>query len=167
MGLKARNLISLATIYIIVVSLILAGTYWGSAITSAVVQSLPVPRKQTIVIDPGHGGEDGGAVSEDGTSESGINLEIALKLNDLLRFFGQKTAMIRTDDVSVNTPGLATFHQRKSLNFLSMSLPNKTQAAAQHPARKANVIKSLTLLGPDFFKGTVTGLRTAKTGLSC
>ena len=67
-----------------------------------------------FVIDAGHGGEDGGAVSEDGTSESGINLEIALKLNDLLRFFGQKTAMIRTDDFSVNTPGLATFQQRKS-----------------------------------------------------
>ena len=67
-----------------------------------------------FVIDAGHGGEDGGAVAVDGTSESGINLEIALKLNDLLRFFGQKTAMIRTDDIAVNTPGLATFQQRKS-----------------------------------------------------
>ena len=34
----------------------------------------------TLVIDPGHGGIDGGAISTDGTKESDINLAIALKL---------------------------------------------------------------------------------------
>ena len=67
-----------------------------------------------FVIDAGHGGEDGGAVAADGTPESGINLDIALKLNALLRFFGYRTAMIRTEDISIDTPGLATFRQRKS-----------------------------------------------------
>ena len=38
---------------------------------------------QTLVLDAGHGGEDGGAVSLSGVPESGINLSIALKLDAL------------------------------------------------------------------------------------
>ena len=75
-----------------------------------------------FVIDAGHGGEDGGAVSADGTPESGINLEISLRLRDLLHFYGMETCMIRTEDVSVNTPGLATFRERKSSD-----LKNRTE----------------------------------------
>jgi N-acetylmuramoyl-L-alanine amidase len=36
--------------------------------------------KKTIMIDPGHGGIDGGAVSKNGTIEKDINLKISLKL---------------------------------------------------------------------------------------
>ena len=52
----------------------------------------------TLVIDAGHGGIDGGAISADGTKESDINLQIALKLESIVRFCGQKTAMTRWDD---------------------------------------------------------------------
>lgn len=52
----------------------------------------------TLVIDPGHGGIDGGAISTDGTKESDINLEIALKLRSLAEFVGQSTVMTREDD---------------------------------------------------------------------
>ena len=52
----------------------------------------------TLVIDPGHGGIDGGAISTDGTKESDINLAIALKLRALAEFIGQKTVMTREDD---------------------------------------------------------------------
>ena len=41
-----------------------------------------------IVIDPGHGGEDGGAVAADGTPESGINLAISLKTRDMFELVG-------------------------------------------------------------------------------
>lgn len=67
----------------------------------------------TVVIDPGHGGEDGGAVSADGFSESQLNLAVAQKLSDLLRFTGQKTKMTRTEDISIHSEGLATMRQRK------------------------------------------------------
>ena len=42
-----------------------------------------------VVIDAGHGGEDGGAVSKDGIHESQLNLEIAHRLDDLLHLLGQ------------------------------------------------------------------------------
>lgn len=80
----------------------------GSAIHAAITYEPPV----TVVIDAGHGGEDGGAVSVTGVHESGINLEIALRVNDLLHLLGIETAMIRTGDVSVYTEG-STVAQKK------------------------------------------------------
>lgn len=77
---------------------------------------------RVFVIDAGHGGEDGGAVSASGTPESGINLEISLRLRDLLHFCGMETHMIRTEDISVNTPGLATFRERKSSDLKNRTM---------------------------------------------
>ena len=52
----------------------------------------------TLVIDPGHGGFDGGAISDDGSKESDINLAIALKLRCLSELLGQPLTMTREDD---------------------------------------------------------------------
>lgn len=57
--------------------------------------AIPPP---TLVIDAGHGGIDGGAISDDGTKESDINLAVALRLECIVRFCGQKTRMTRLDD---------------------------------------------------------------------
>lgn len=59
----------------------------------------------TVVLDPGHGGVDGGAVSNNGVEEADLNLAVALRVNDLLRFLGQRTVMTRTEDVSIHTEG--------------------------------------------------------------
>lgn len=69
-------------------------------------------REICIIIDPGHGGEDGGAVSVSGRSESAYNLEISLRLNDLLRFLGYETRMTRNRDISIYTKG-ETLAQKK------------------------------------------------------
>ena len=44
--------------------------------------------KPVVVIDPGHGGVDGGCVSVDGTPEKGINLAVAESLRDGLKLLG-------------------------------------------------------------------------------
>ena len=49
-----------------------------------------------IVIDPGHGGEDGGATGVAGTRESDLNLAVSLRLQALLRLFGHEPVMVRT-----------------------------------------------------------------------
>ena len=69
-----------------------------------------------IVIDPGHGGVDGGATSCTGKLESHYNLEIALRLNTLFRFLGYDTKMIRTEDVSIHTRG-ETIAQKKIIDL--------------------------------------------------
>lgn len=99
-------------IYILVVSFFLGATWCGSRAVTVISQEIPLERAHTIVIDPGHGGVDGGAVSCTGVSESKINLEISLRLNDLLHLLGHRTKMIRTTDISVYTSG-QTIAQKK------------------------------------------------------
>ena len=52
-----------------------------------------------VIIDAGHGGEDGGAVGIDGTLEKDLNLSIALELDALLRANGITTRLTRTEDI--------------------------------------------------------------------
>ena len=99
-------------IYIIVFSILIAGTIGGNRIVQSVYSVQPLAHQVTVVIDAGHGGIDGGAVSCTGVFESKINLEIALKLNDLFRFLGCNTVMIRDSDISVYTTG-NTIAQKK------------------------------------------------------
>ena len=69
-------------------------------------------RRAVILIDPGHGGEDGGAVSVTGRAESAYNLEISKRLRDLLQLLGYETRMTRNSDVSIYTKG-ETLAQKK------------------------------------------------------
>ena len=92
-------------------SLILRQGSGRSAASLAAAQFQPAGR--IVVVDAGHGGEDGGAVAGDGTVESGLNLEIAARLNALLRLMGQNTVMTRTEDVSIYSDGAQTLHQKK------------------------------------------------------
>ena len=91
----------------------------------AVREDLPV----IVVVDPGHGGEDGGAVSPEGVEEARLNLEIALRVRDLLCFSGQRTIMTRTEDVSIHTEG-DTIRARKASDIRNrVSLVNGTENA--------------------------------------
>ncbi len=67
----------------------------------------------TIVIDAGHGGEDGGATSTLGNLEKDINLDICLTLEKLLILGGYNTTMIRTSDISVHDVNADTIRERK------------------------------------------------------
>lgn len=53
----------------------------------------------TVIIDAGHGGEDGGATGDDGTLEKDLNLDIAFKLRDMLQANGVHVIMTRTQDI--------------------------------------------------------------------
>ena len=59
-------------------------------------------KEKIILIDPGHGGIDGGAKSKNGTIEKNINLEISLKLRDSLKEQGYTVCMTREDDKELN-----------------------------------------------------------------
>lgn len=61
--------------------------------------------KKIILIDPGHGGFDGGTKSKSGTVEKDINLDIALKLRDVLEEKGYQVYMTRENDESLNNGG--------------------------------------------------------------
>ncbi len=77
------------------------------AADSATISGSPEPTAATRfvpIIDAGHGGFDGGAISSSGVIESGLNLEIALRLAELFRFFGVEPALIRETDTALGDP---------------------------------------------------------------
>ncbi|WP_047981925.1 N-acetylmuramoyl-L-alanine amidase CwlD [Ornithinibacillus contaminans] len=71
--------------------------------------SMPLSGK-TIVLDPGHGGPDGGAVGKDGTVEKDISLSVSEKLRDYLQQSGAIVYLTRETDSDLaaeDTKGLS------------------------------------------------------------
>lgn len=73
----------------------------------------PKSQQQVVVIDAGHGGQDGGAVSKDGVEEQGINLQIARLLEEQLHAFGVSTVMTRKDENSIHDADAKTIREQK------------------------------------------------------
>ena len=90
-------------LYIMILFLFLVVPLLGNHAVTVIANT--AQPNHTIVIDAGHGGIDGGAVSCTGVYESHINLEIAQKLDDLMHLLGLRTVMIRNTDRSIHTQG--------------------------------------------------------------
>lgn len=73
----------------------------------------PFKEMPLIIVDAGHGGEDGGAVSDSGILEKDINLDIALYLRDFFLQGGFKVQMIRQDDRSIHDEHAKTLREKK------------------------------------------------------
>lgn len=67
----------------------------------------PTIAGKVIVIDPGHGGSDSGAVGPTGLREKDANLRIALQLGAILTHRGAIPRLLREHDCSVGPPGAA------------------------------------------------------------
>ncbi|NEU32512.1 N-acetylmuramoyl-L-alanine amidase CwlD [bacterium LRH843] len=74
--------------------------------------NLPLSGKM-IVIDPGHGGMDGGAVSKSGLLEKDLSLEIGERLRDYLQGSGALVLMTREDDHDLAGKGTERVRSRK------------------------------------------------------
>lgn len=104
-------------------------------------QTISVPRQYTVVIDPGHGGQDSGAVGPNGTQEKHVVLEIAGMMKTLIEH---------------NAPSIQVYLTRDDDFFLS--LRKRTEIAEEYnadlfislhvnanPSRKVNGFSVYTL----------------------
>jgi len=66
-----------------------------------------------LIIDPGHGGADGGAVAGDGTKESDLNLAVALKMDALCGFLGVNSIMTRSSEALDYPESAVTIRAKK------------------------------------------------------
>lgn len=97
------------------VSFVFAAVFWGvrtKSVTTKSVSARPV-QGYTLILDAGHGGEDGGAVSRSGISESVINLDVTRRLDLLLGLFGVPGVMLREEDTSLHDPSARTLREKK------------------------------------------------------
>lgn len=113
-------------------------------------QTTPAP---VMLIDAGHGGEDGGAEGADGTLEKHLNLAIAGALGDMLQVMGYTVTYTRTEDTMVNAEG-DTLRARKvsdMRNRLSM-----IEAADMTVSIHQNKFPQTQYSGTQVFYGTAS-----------
>ena len=103
-------------LYLLTLLLLFAGfaaiLWQGSAVNAS--KNLTIASRPVLVIDPGHGGFDGGAVAGDGTVEAQINLSVGLQMEEIAVLLGVETVMTRHEDVSLDSPDAGTVKQRKT-----------------------------------------------------
>ena len=95
-----------------------------------------VPRARqgqlTVVIDPGHGGRDPGAVGIGGLREKDINLTVSRRVQSILQERGVNAVLARTDDREIDLDPRVDFAERANAdvfvsihsNAISMSRPD-------------------------------------------
>lgn len=108
MRIRTIYIVSLAVILLAAVIVIFSSFSNIAAHTSAAAAEV-LPH---IVIDAGHGGEDGGAQAAD-VLEKDLNLSIARKLADILCLSGYTVTEVRTSDKAVYSPEAGTLREKK------------------------------------------------------
>lgn len=109
--LKKRTLLSVCGALILAFGAVCALYISRDKPAMSTVRSLP--SAEILVLDAGHGGEDGGAVSPDGVPESGINLQIVRKAEGLLVFLGRSVRLTRTGEEAIYSPEAQTLREKK------------------------------------------------------
>ena len=90
--------------------------------------SIEKARIGTVILDAGHGGEDGGAVSASGIAEKDLNLQITLLLKELLEANGIRVILTRSEDVLLYDRN-TDYHGRKK----ALDLSARLKIAEAHP----------------------------------
>jgi parallel beta-helix repeat protein len=81
----------------------------------------PTATATIVVVDPGHGGNDPGAIGIDGLREKDINLSVAQQIAELLRQQGVRVVMTRSDDRTLElAPRVSIAEQARANLFLSI-----------------------------------------------
>lgn len=81
----------------------------------------------TVIIDAGHGGEDGGTSGENGVLEKELNLDLAKRVNELFKSAGINTVMTRDEDRLLYDP-LSDYKGRKKI----LDMQERLRIASKH-----------------------------------
>ena len=116
------------------------------------------------IIDAGHGGEDGGAVSASGVTESTLNLEIAQRLNDVLSFLGKDTVMTRPGEKAVYSAGASTLREKKRSDLQNrVEMVNGYDGAVLLSIHQNSLPSVPSVHGAQTFYNTVSGADPAES----
>ncbi|SFB61146.1 N-acetylmuramoyl-L-alanine amidase [Cohnella sp. OV330] len=74
---------------------------------------------KTVVLDAGHGGVDGGAVSRDGLIEKDINMALVLQLRDYLQQAGAVVYLTREGDHDLAGSEVKGYSKRKTQDLIN------------------------------------------------
>ena len=126
---KRHSLLLFARVFFLILLFLLAGLctfFLSSRLTPRSVDAIAHP--PLVILDAGHGGEDGGAVGTNGVLEKDLNLAVANELADLLRKEGVEVILTRTEDALLYSDEENVYGQRKKND-----LKNRLAVAKAHP----------------------------------
>lgn len=110
----------------------------------------PFDLHPVIIIDPGHGAPDGGAVGISGVKEDQINLAISRRLEALLALMGCETLLTRIDGSCIATEG-NTIRQKKQSDLRNRVNLVNSQASAVLVSIHQNHFSDGQYWGPQVF----------------
>ena len=106
-----NKFITLALVFVLTFSVVISFAFVSQPTISHNTAS-----ENIIIVDAGHGGEDGGTQSSAGVLEKDINLDISLKLGMLLKLIGYSVVYTRTEDKLFHGEDALTQRQKKVSN---------------------------------------------------
>ena len=159
-----KKLLWIIPIYILVLCAMIAGAFTYSHAVTTSAESELLSNRHVVILDAGHGGIDGGATSVSGILESQINLEITLRLNDLMHLLGIKTILIRHGDYSVHTSGTTIAQKKVSDLKERVRIVNGTPKGFLISIHQ-NYFQDGRYFGPQVFYGSNEGSKTIATEL--
>ena len=112
-------------------ALLLAAMFWFMYPAARAAFAPALSTTPIIILDAGHGGMDGGAVSTDGIVERELNLEITKRLALLMVFCGEHVALTRIDSNDLSSPDADTIKEQKTSDLKNRvaainAVPNAT-----------------------------------------
>lgn len=126
MSYSVKKQIISNTAFILVISLVLS--LYCKFMSSSFVNFDKIQRtsvstitKKTIVLDPGHGGEDSGTIGYNGILEKDLNLMISMTLASIFRFVGYEVIETRKEDIMLYDKN-ANYQGRKKIMDLATRL---------------------------------------------
>lgn len=113
---------------------------------------------RVIVLDPGHGGSDAGAIGPSGVTEKSVSLAVSLKARSLLANSGYQVVMTRTTDIDVAAPGVSDSTELQAR--VDKAPPNAAMFISVH----CNAFSNGTANGVETYyaPGAVKGSRLAR-----
>ena len=128
---KHRFSLSLAAIALILIVSMLVSSFIVTEVYGEelfIEASKEINNSRIVIVDAGHGGEDGGASGADGTLEKNLNLQMALEVGARFEEAGYAVVYTRTDDRLLYLPE----ENVKGIRKIS-DLKNRCKVAEMYP----------------------------------
>ncbi len=153
-----RKVINYIMVALLFVSMFLVAREAAKYVASQKVQGL---NANLVVIDAGHGADDGGKVGINGAVEKDINLKIALRVKELLTNQGIQVVMTRENDSGMypkTGDNRKTRDMKKRVELINKERPVLTVSIHQNSYTEESVSGAQTF----FFTGSEEGKKAAE-----
>lgn len=153
--IKLKDIIKPAAVIALIAALVFTASF---ALPKMSIDTVSTYRTCTLVIDAGHGGVDGGAVSASGNKESDINLSIALKMASLCSFLGIKHVLTRESDVPTSTENYSEHDNLIARAEIANSIENAVLISVHQNKFPSDKVRGAEVMYSDSEQGKALGL---------